>query len=58
MQALRQAIIETTIRLLPHGFDVSDSAPQTYEQLKALMDAGSRLRVWAGGSEDTIYKEP
>jgi hypothetical protein len=58
MQALRQAILETTTRLLPDGFDVSDSAPQTYEQLKALMDAGNRLRVWAGGSEDTIYKEP
>jgi hypothetical protein len=58
MQALKQAILETTARLLPDGFDVSDDAPQTYEQLKTLMDAGNRMRVWTGGSEDTIYNEP
>jgi hypothetical protein len=58
MQILNQAIIEIATRLLPDGFDVSDHAPQTYEDLKALMDAGNRMLVWSGGSEDTIYKEP
>jgi hypothetical protein len=58
MQTLKQAILEMTSRLLPDGFDVSDDAPQTMEQLKALMNTGNRMRVWSGGSEDTIYKEP
>lgn len=58
MRTLKHAILELTTRLLPDGFDVSDDAPQTYEQLKALMDTRNSMRIWSGASEDTIYKDP
>ncbi len=55
---LNQAILTIATRLLPDGFDVADDAPATFEELKAHLDAGRRLVVYAGGSEKTIYVDP
>jgi hypothetical protein len=52
---LNDAILTIAGRLLPGGFDISEEAPNTYEQLKASLDAGKRLVVWKGGSQATIY---
>jgi hypothetical protein len=56
--SLNAAIIEIAARLLPSGFDVSPTAPATYAELKAHLDAGKRLVVYAGGSDRTIYGDP
>ena len=53
-----EAIVNLVDRLLPQGFDVGDDTPQTYAQLKALLDSGKRLLVWSGGCEQTIYTHP
>jgi hypothetical protein len=55
---LNSAIINMATRLFPAGFDVSDDAPDTYEKLKAHLDAGKRLVVFSGGSQHTIYADP
>jgi hypothetical protein len=55
---LNAAIIAIVKRLFPHGCDVSDKAPDTYEKLKAHLDARKRLVVYGGGSEHTIYGDP
>lgn len=45
---LNAAIVEMAASMLPDGFDVADDAPHTFEALKAHLDAGRRLVVWAG----------
>lgn len=57
MNDLKNAIVEMAARLLPDGFDVSDNAPQTYEELDGLLASGKRICVWSGGSSDTIYAD-
>src|SRR5208337_2128711 len=52
------AVLTICNRVLPGGFDVSDAAPETYEELVALLDAGGRMLVYSGGSERTIYGDP
>jgi hypothetical protein len=52
------AILTICSRVLPGGFDVSDEAPETYEELIAHLDAGGRMLVYSGGSERTIYGDP
>ena len=55
---LNAAILAIAKRLFPDGFDVSDDAPDTYEKLKAHLDAGNRMLVYGGGSQHTIYADP
>lgn len=52
------AIISMAKALIPEGFDVSDHAPQTFDDLINHVNAGKRLRVWSGASEHTIYGDP
>lgn len=52
------AVLHIANHLFPCGFDVSDNAPDTYEKLCAILDAGKRMVVWSGGSEATIYCSP
>jgi hypothetical protein len=54
---LNAAIMELAALMLPDGFDVAADAPQTFESLKAHLDARRRLVVWSGGSQATIYGE-
>lgn len=42
----------------PQGFDVSDKAPETFEDLKAEYAARGRITVWSGASDDTIFDDP
>ena len=58
VETFGEAIVTLVDRLLPRGFDVGDDAPQTYTQLKALLDTGKRLIVWSGGCEQIIYTHP
>jgi len=52
------AVLTICSRVLPGGYDVSDEAPETYEELIAHLDAGRRMLVYSGGSERTIYGDP
>jgi hypothetical protein len=52
------AILAVCRRTLPAGFDVTDNAPQTYEELVAHLDAGNRMTVYSAGAERTIYGDP
>ncbi len=52
------AVLTICSRVLPGGYDVSDAAPETYEELIAHLDAGGRMVVYSGGSERTIYGDP
>lgn len=52
------AIVDIVGRLLPNGYDVSDDAPATYDELTAHLAAGRKLVVWSGGSRGTIYGDP
>jgi hypothetical protein len=54
---LNRAIVEMAVRLWPEGYDVADNAPQSYEELKARLEAGDRMVVWSGASERTIYAD-
>ena len=58
VETFGEAIVNLVDCLMPQGFDVSDDAPQTYAQLKALLDTGKRLIVWSGGCEQIIYTHP
>ena len=49
------AVLTICNRLWPGGYDVSLAAPETYEELVAHLDAGGRMVVYSGGSEQTIY---
>src|SRR5258705_7260352 len=55
---LNVAILNISRHLFPDGFDISAEAPDTYEKLKAHLDAGKRLVVFSGGSARTIYADP
>jgi hypothetical protein len=49
------AVLAIAKRLWPSGYDVSETAPDTYEKLAAHLDAGKRLVIYSGGSQTTIY---
>ncbi len=49
------AVLTICNRVLPGGFDVSDTAPATYDELVAHLDAARRMLVYNGASERTIY---
>jgi hypothetical protein len=52
---LNVAVMRIASRLFPLGFDVTEHAPASYEELKEHLDAGKRLIVYSGGSDNTIY---
>lgn len=53
--ALNSAIVAIANILFPTGFDVADVAPDTYDKLRAHLDAGHRMLVWSGASEFTVF---
>ena len=55
---LNEAIRSIASALWPNGIIVSDDAPGTYDELKALLDTGHRPIVYSGGSKHTIYADP
>lgn len=52
---LNTAIVAIASLLFPNGFDVADIAPDTYDKLKAHLDAGRRMLVWSGASDYTVF---
>lgn len=54
-KSLNVAVLHIADRLLPMGFDVSDHAPSTYEDLLDWYNKTRRISVWSGGSEKTIF---
>ena len=56
-QAFNEAVHAMAKRLMPQGFDVSDHAPQTYDELMAHHAATGRIKIWAGASDRTIFGE-
>lgn len=55
--ALNVAIMHIASRLFPAGFDVSEDAPHTFEQLRTHIGSGRRIVVFCGGSDATIYAD-
>jgi hypothetical protein len=55
---LNVAIIHIASKLFPLGFDVSEQAPSTLEELKGHLADGKRMLVYKGGSDRTIYGDP
>ena len=43
---------------LTGGFSVSDSAPQTFEDLISQVETHRQIVVWSGASDATIYGSP
>lgn len=54
-RSLNAAVVAIARQLFPTGFEVSDVAPSTYEELVALFESGERYVVYAGGSDTTIF---
>lgn len=52
------AVLTIAAQMFPRGFVVSDTAPQTYHELREHMNAGGTMTVWSGGSDNTIYSDP
>jgi hypothetical protein len=51
------AVLRIANQLCPGGCQVADDAPDTYEKLRAHLDLTNQMKVWSGGSENTIYAD-
>lgn len=51
------AVLHMASRYHPCGFDVSDDAPDTYEELKAEATERGRITVWSGASDKTVFDD-
>jgi hypothetical protein len=51
------AVLHIANQLCPGGYEVADDAPDTYETLRAHLDLTKQMKVWSGGSENTIYAD-
>jgi hypothetical protein len=52
------AVLQIAARLFPTGFDVSDTAPDTFDKLKSHVEQTGRMLVWNGASDATIFGDP
>jgi hypothetical protein len=52
------AVLRIANQLCPGGYVVADDAPDTYEKLRAHLDVTKQMKVWSGGSDNTIYADP
>lgn len=50
-----EASVAMAKKFFPTGFDVSDNAPNTYEDLVKHYHETGRMTVWSGGSDKTIF---
>ena len=55
---LNIAVRQITGHVLPQGFDVSEDAPNTYDDLQAHFAKTGRVLVWSGASDHTIFGDP
>ncbi len=56
-RGLNAAILSIAHQLFPTGYDISEQAPSTYEDLVAHLNSGNRMVVFSGGCEKTIYAD-
>lgn len=49
------AVLHIASRLFPTGYDISDNAPETYDELCAHVASTGRMLVWSGASDRTIF---
>lgn len=54
---LNAAILHIASKLFPTGFDVSDNAPETFDDLKEYVRRTGRMAVWSGNSDHTIFED-
>jgi len=52
------AVRHISDKIFPCGFDVSEDAPKTYDELVAHYHKQARLSVWNGASDRTIFGCP
>lgn len=57
-QGLSDAVLAIAAELFPDGFDASETAPSTFEELCAHLDQGRRMLVYSGASDATIWGAP
>ncbi len=55
---LNEAILRIARTINPRGYGVSQNPPSSYDALVAHLDAGKRMVVFDGGSDQTIYASP
>jgi hypothetical protein len=51
------AVLHIANQLCPGGYEVADVAPDTYTKLRAHLDLSKQMKVWSGGSDNTIYAD-
>lgn len=56
--AFNAMVMTMANRCLPVGWDTSEDAPNTYEDLVAHVNKTGRICVWSGDSEQTIFGDP
>lgn len=58
--AFDKFVNDIVAEFFPCGFDVTDdgSLCDTFEKLEAYYTETGRIRVWSGGSEETIFGSP
>lgn len=54
-RSLNAVVVAIARKLFPTGFDISDAAPNTYEELVALFESRNRYVVYAGGADTAIF---
>lgn len=57
-RSFNAAVLAIASHILPRGFDVSDNAPSTYDELRQHYNATGRILVWSGASGRTIFGDP
>ena len=55
--AFNRAVHHIANKLLPNGWDVSDTAPSSLAELKAYYATTGRICVWSGRSDYTIFAD-
>lgn len=56
-RAFNVAVLHICGKVLPLGFDVSENAPQNYQELIEHYLATRRVLVWNGASDKTIFAD-
>jgi hypothetical protein len=56
-RAFNRAVHHIVSKLLPTGFDVSESAPTTLTELRECHAHTGRIRVWSDGGDRTIFAD-
>lgn len=52
---LNAASVEICTRIFPLGFDVTDNAPNTFEELTVALANHGRMAIWTGDYHDTVF---